>query len=78
ISRALNSVYYSRSGPFDQDSNELIPRFPGLAASSELASLDPESDEARFLRVRLKREENRIEEALREAIDVAAALVRSE
>jgi Iap family predicted aminopeptidase len=74
ISRALNSVYYSRSGPYDQDTNELIPRFPGLAIASELAHLDRESDEARFLEVRLKREENRIEEALREAIEVADAL----
>jgi Iap family predicted aminopeptidase len=68
MSRALNSVYYSRSGPFDQDSNELIPRFPGLSISSRLAELDPNSDETRFLKVRLKREENRIEEGLREAL----------
>ena len=74
ISRALNSVYYSRSGPYDQDTNELIPRFPGLAIASELSTLDRKSDEARFLEVRLKREENRIEEALREAIAVADAL----
>ncbi len=74
ISRALNSVYYSRSGPYDQDSNELIPRFPGLAPASELAHLDRASDEARFLEVRLKREENRIEEAIREAIEIARHL----
>jgi len=74
ISRALNSVYYSRSGPYDQDANELIPRFPGLAVASELGALDRKSDEARFLEVRLKREENRIEEGLREAIAVADAL----
>jgi len=74
ISRALNSVYYSRSGPYDQDTNELIPRFPGLAIASELSTLDRKSDEARFLEVRLKREENRIAEALREAIAVADAL----
>lgn len=77
ISRALNSVYYSRSGPYDQDSNELIPRFPGLAIASELARLDRKSDEARFLEVRLKREENRIEEALREAVATAGVLVRA-
>jgi Iap family predicted aminopeptidase len=72
MSRALNSVYYSRSGPFDQDPNELIPRFPGLALAARLAELDPRSDEARFMSVRLKREENRIEEGIREAIDEAA------
>jgi hypothetical protein len=76
VSRALNSVYYSRSGPYDQDANELIPRFPGLAMASELSRLDRSSNEARFLEVRLKREENRIEEALREAIAVAEAMSR--
>jgi hypothetical protein len=71
-------VYYSRSGPYDQDTNELIPRFPGLAIASELQHLDRASDAARFLEVRLKREENRIEEALREAIAIASALARSQ
>ena len=77
IGRALNTVYYSRSGPYDQDANELIPRFPGLAFASELSTIDRKSDEARFLEVRLKREENRIEEALQEAIEVADALTLS-
>jgi hypothetical protein len=77
ISRALNSVYYSRSGPYDQDVNELIPRFPGLALASDLASLPPSSDEARFLQVRLKREENRVEESIREAIEIARDLEKN-
>jgi hypothetical protein len=77
ISRALNSAYYSRSGPYDQDVNELIPRFPGLALASELASLPPSSDEARFLQVRLKREENRVEESIREAIEIARDLEKN-
>lgn len=49
----------------------------GLAIASERAGLDRASDEARFLEVRLKREENRVEEALREAIEVAEALARA-
>jgi hypothetical protein len=68
ISRAINTVYYSRSGPFDQDPNELIPRFPGLHAEA------PPGVDRAFLKVRLKREENRIEEGLRDAIATAQAL----
>jgi Iap family predicted aminopeptidase len=68
ISRAINTVYYSRSGPFDQDPNELIPRFPGLHATA------PSGVDSGFLRVRLKREENRIGEGLREALTTARVM----
>ena len=63
-----------RSAQAAQDTNELIPRFPGLAIASDLAGLDPAGDEARFLGVRLKREENRIEEGMRDAIEIAREL----
>jgi hypothetical protein len=39
---------------------------------------DRKSDEARFLEVRLKREENRVEEALPEAIALAGAMSGSQ
>ncbi|NOX68941.1 MAG: M28 family peptidase [Gammaproteobacteria bacterium] len=75
IGRALNSVYYSTSGPYDQDSNELIPRFPGIARAAELSELAPDSDDVRFLGVRLLREENRIMEGIQTAIDTADSLL---
>ncbi len=40
-----------------------------------MASLDPDSDAARFLGVRLKREENRIEAALVDAIGIINLLL---
>jgi hypothetical protein len=43
---------------------EIASRFPGLASG---LAVDRAGDEARFLDVRPKREENRVEEALREA-----------
>jgi len=75
IGHALNSVYYSTSGPYDQDSNELIPRFPGIARAAELDDLDADSDDARFLGVRLLREENRIMEGIQTAIEEADLLL---
>ncbi len=76
IGRALNSVYYTKTGPYDHDTNELIPRFPGIARASELEALDSESDDARFLMVRLKREENRIVEGIDTATEVADLLLQ--
>ncbi len=73
IGHALNGVYYTMSGPYDQDSNELIPRFPGLARAAELERLNP--DDARFLGVRLKREENRIAEGIDTATRIARRLL---
>ena len=75
IGRALNSVYYTKTGPYDQDTNELIPRFPGIARAAELQGLDPVSDDARFLLVRLKREENRIAEGVDTATEIAEQLL---
>jgi len=76
VARAINTVYYSRTGPYDQDTNELIPLFPGISVAEGLADLDPQSEAARFLRVRLLREENRIAEGLRGAIEVARGLLQ--
>jgi Iap family predicted aminopeptidase len=75
ITRAINTVFYSRSGPYDQDSNELIPLFPGISVAEQLRSLEERSDAACFLRVRLLREENRIAEGLRTAIGIAEGLL---
>ena len=75
IGRALNSVYYTKTGPYDQDTNELIPRFPGIARAAELEGLDPSSNDARFLLVRLKREENRIAEGIDTATEIANQLL---
>jgi N-acetylated-alpha-linked acidic dipeptidase len=73
IARAINTVYYSRSGPYDQDSNELIPRFPGISLAE--SPVEANSARARFLKVRLQREENRIAEGLGSAVETARALL---
>lgn len=73
IGRALNSAYYTRSGPYDHDSDELIPRFPGLTYTKDDPALDDE--QRRFLAVRRQREANRIEEGLLTAIAIADGLL---
>lgn len=75
IGRALNTAYWSYSGPYDQDANELIPRFPGIARAADLADMDADSDAAGFLRTRLRREENRIHEGIVAAIEIADGLI---
>jgi hypothetical protein len=75
IGRALNTAFYTYSGPHDQDVNELIPRFPGIARAADLDAMDPDSAEAKFLMTRLQREENRIMDGLLDAIDTADSLL---
>ena len=75
IGRALNTAYYTYSGPHDQDVNELIPRFPGIARASALSDLDPDSEDAKFLETRLLREQNRIMDGLLAATEIADSLL---
>ena len=71
VSKILTSTYYTHAGPFDQDPAYGIPRLPALQDAARLAGLDPEGDEAGFLRTRLTREANRVNRAL----DAAAELI---
>jgi hypothetical protein len=65
----LVSVNYSASGPFDHDPAAGVPAIPLLDPVRELASLEPASDEARFLCVDLTRARNRVEHALERALE---------
>ena len=49
-----------------------------LADARQLAGLDPGSDDYHFLRTRLERNRNRVEFALRQALDAVAAVNESE
>jgi hypothetical protein len=62
--RILTSIYYTRTGPFDQDPAYGIPFLSSLQRASELSILDPESDEAGFLKTRLTREKNKVCKAI--------------
>src|SRR5438034_820338 len=67
LGRTLIPVLYTRAGRFDHDPATKIPELPPLLEASRLAEVDPDSDEAKALRVAAVRGRNRMVQALREA-----------
>src|SRR2546428_4781850 len=67
LGRILIPVLYTRVGRFDHDPAMAIPALPPLLEAAQLADVDPESDEAKALRVAAVRGRNRLAQALREA-----------
>jgi hypothetical protein len=63
--RIVMPVNFTIAGPYEHDLALSTQPTPGLRDSGKLASLDPSSDEYRFLRTRLIRERNRVAGALR-------------
>jgi hypothetical protein len=69
ICRCLLPVNYTAAGPFDHDPALTMPPVPLLAGIETLRELPQNSDEARFLTVRLVRARNQIQHALVRAED---------
>jgi len=67
LGRTLIPVLYTRAGRFDHDPATQIPELPPLLEASRLAEVDPDSYEAKALRVAAVRGRNRLVQALREA-----------
>lgn len=81
VDRPLVMVNFTTSFPADQDLAVPIPPVPLLAGVERLASLEPDSDQARFLRTELVRNRNRVVRQLRLALDAAETageIVRSD
>ena len=72
LCRVLIPVNYTRSGPFGHDLALGTKPVPGLAEAGRLAGLEAGSDGFHFLRTRLVRERNRVEQALRAGMRVVA------
>lgn len=68
LGRILIPVNYTETGPFSQDLALGAVPLPGLVTISKLEELSLESDEFRYLSVKLTRERNRVEHALYEAL----------
>jgi hypothetical protein len=69
VIRSLLPINYTASGAFEHDPALTMPRLPLLSATSELGALPPDSDDARFLRVRLVRARNQVVYALERALE---------
>ncbi len=64
LSRELIPALFTIDGPYEMDPALQLPVLPGLAPLRELARMAPDSDEYRFLLTRLRRQQNRIHDAL--------------
>ena len=71
ISRVLNPVLYTCAGPYNHDPAVQYPLFPCLRDAARLAAIEATSDEAGFMRTRLLRESNRVNQALDRAVMLA-------
>ncbi|MGH2561492.1 MAG: M28 family peptidase [Thermomicrobiales bacterium] len=74
LTRIVNPALFTIDGPYEFDPALQLPVLPGLAPMQELAGMDPRTDDFEFLRTQLRRQRNRIEEALLEATALATAL----
>lgn len=70
LTRIVNPALFTIDGPYEIDPALQLPILPGLAPMRELATLDPESSEHRFLWTRLVRQRNRIHDALLQACEL--------
>lgn len=67
LNRLLIPVNYTANGPFEQDLALQYDSLPGLRPAPDLAGLSADSDERQLGEVKLRREQNRVRHALREA-----------
>ena len=74
-SRILTSTLYTYEGNYDQDPAYAIPVLPALQAMTELARMDPESSETRFLRTRMVRQVNKVNHQLDMALELIAEAI---
>jgi hypothetical protein len=65
--RVINPALFTIDGPYEMDPALQLPVLPGLAPMRELATLDPDSSEHRFLATALLRQRNRVVDALDQA-----------
>lgn len=76
LTRILNPALFTVDGPYEMDPALQLPVLPGLAPLRELAKMDSASDDYQFLLTKLRRQRNRIEDALVQAVELANSLVQ--
>ena len=70
LGRLLVPVNYSVNGPFFQDPALPVPTLPGLRGVVELSRVAADSPERSLHEVDLRRQRNRLQIAVRDAIDL--------
>jgi hypothetical protein len=76
LARAINPVLYTAAGRYGQDPAAAQPLLPGLALAGELPRLDAAGDptEYRFAQAQLRRELNRIADAVGRALELVTGV----
>ena len=74
VTRIINPALFTIDGPYEMDPALQLPILPGLAPMNELATLDPESSDHRFLVTKLLRQRNRVQDALERAVAVLTGI----
>lgn len=74
VTRIVNPALFTVNGPYEMDPALQLPVLPGLAAAAELAQLDPNSDRYHFLKTQVRRQRNRVQDALVQATEVLESL----
>lgn len=76
LTRVVNPALFTVDGPFEMDPALQLPVLPGLDPIRELATMESASDDYQFLLTKLRRQRNRIEDALLQAIEIVNGLTR--
>ena len=74
LTRIVNPVLFTVNGPYDMDPALQMGVLPGLSGIQQLVNLDPESSDYRFLKTKLVRQRNRVEDALVQATMLARSI----
>jgi hypothetical protein len=74
LAQIVNPALFTIDGPYEFDPALQLPVLPGLAPMKELGNLAPSSDAYQFLITKLRRQRNRIQDALLQATELANSL----
>ena len=75
LSQIVNPALFTIDGPYEMDPALQLPVLPGLAPLEKLSGMDPSSSEYQFLLTQLRRQKNRVEDALLSAVDLMRTLI---
>jgi N-acetylated-alpha-linked acidic dipeptidase len=76
LTRIINPVLFTISGPYEMDPTLQLPVLPGLAPAKNLAGLASQANDYRFLKTQLIRQRNRVCDALVQATELARELAQ--